>query len=123
MLPSVSMQPVKFIGKSTSGVVCSACVDGTVAKVAIKKVCNAFENSSLEDARQALRETMLLRQLHHENIISLKNILIPVAAKRGTFKDVYFVYEFMDTDLDQIIFSNQPLSDEHFQHFIYQVRC
>lgn len=37
--------------------------------------------------------------------------------------DVYIVYELMDTDLHQIIRSPQPLSDEHFQYFIYQVCC
>jgi len=32
----------------------------------------------------------------------------------------YIVYELMDTDLHQIIRSSQPLSDDHFQYFIYQ---
>lgn len=36
------------------------------------------------------------------------------------FNDVYLVYELMDTDLHQIIRSSQPLTDEHFQYFIYQ---
>lgn len=34
--------------------------------------------------------------------------------------DVYLVYELMDTDLHQIIRSSQPLSDDHFQYFVYQ---
>ena len=38
-----------------------------------------------------------------------------------TFSDVYIVYEVMDTDLHQIIKSNQVLSIEHIQYFIYQV--
>lgn len=33
------------------------------------------------------------------------------------------VYELMDTDLHQIIRSPQPLSDDHVQYFLYQVRC
>jgi serine/threonine protein kinase len=37
------------------------------------------------------------------------------------FKDVYVVYELMDTDLHQIIRSPQPLSDDHCQYFLYQV--
>lgn len=32
----------------------------------------------------------------------------------------YIVYELMDTDLHQIIRSSQPLSDDHFQYFVYQ---
>lgn len=31
------------------------------------------------------------------------------------------VYELMDTDLHQIIRSSQPLTDDHFQYFVYQV--
>jgi serine/threonine protein kinase len=116
----VSVQPVKGIGRGAYGVVCSARVAGTGDKVAIKKIQNAFENDT--DARRALREVMLLRQLHHENIIVLKDIMIPAGAKREAFKDVYFVYELMDTDLHKIILSKQPLSDEHFQYFLYQVQ-
>ena len=37
------------------------------------------------------------------------------------FEDVYIVYEIMDTDLHQIIKSNQDLTDEHCQYFIYQI--
>jgi mitogen-activated protein kinase 1/3 len=114
------LQPVKGIGKGAYGVVCSAKVMGTGEKVAIKKIVNAFENDI--DARRALREVMLLRQLHHENIIALKDIMIPAGAKKESFKDVYFVYDLMDTDLHQIIRSKQPLSDEHFKYFLYQVR-
>ena len=59
------------------------------------------------------------RQLQHENIIQLKDILKPTAVQE--FRDVYLVYEIMDTDLHSIIRSNQPLSDDHVQYFIYQV--
>ena len=44
------------------------------------------------------------------------------ACQAGKFADIYLVYELMDTDLHQIIRSPQPLSDEHVQYFIYQVR-
>ena len=42
-------------------------------------------------------------------------------SSRTDFKDVYLVYELMDTDLHQIIRSSQPLTDDHSQYFIYQV--
>jgi len=32
------------------------------------------------------------------------------------------VYDLMDTDLHQIIRSSQPLTDDHFQYFVYQAR-
>jgi len=89
----------------------------TGEKVAIKKIANAFEN--LTDARRTLREIKLLRHLRHENIIAVKDILRPPA--KDKFNDVYLVYELMDTDLHQIIRSSQPLTNEHFQYFVYQV--
>jgi hypothetical protein len=38
---------------------------------------------------------------------------------RLTFNDVYIAYELMDTDLHQIIRSNQALSEEHCQVLIF----
>jgi serine/threonine protein kinase len=83
---------------------------------AIKKISNAFENAV--DAKRTLREIKLLRHLSHENIVQIRDIIPPVS--RTNFKDVYVVYELMDTDLHQIIRSPQPLSDDHCQYFLYQ---
>ncbi|KAL2328675.1 hypothetical protein Fmac_022102 [Flemingia macrophylla] len=52
-------------------------------------------------------------------IIKIKDIIRP--AEREKFDDVYIVYELMDTDLHQIIQSNQALTDEHCQYFLYQL--
>lgn len=109
--------PLKPIGKGAYGIVCSARNSQTGEKVAIKKIANAFENTT--DARRTLREIKLLRHLHHENIIGVKDIMKPV--NRRTFNDVYIVYELMDTDLHQIIRSSQSLTDDHCQFFIYQL--
>eukprot|EP00879_Flechtneria_rotunda_P012968 GHRR01013541.1.p1 GENE.GHRR01013541.1~~GHRR01013541.1.p1 ORF type:complete len:166 (-),score=48.27 GHRR01013541.1:630-1127(-) len=108
--------PIKAIGKGAYGVVCSAKNAQTGEKVAIKKIGNAFDN--LTDARRTLREIKLLRHLRHENIIAVRDIM---KAAKERFNDVYLVYELMDTDLHQIIRSSQPLTNEHFQYFIYQV--
>ncbi len=87
-------------------------------KVAIKKIANAFDN--VIDAKRTLREIKLLRHLTHENIVQIKDIIPPT--NRDAFKDLYVVYELMDTDLHQIIRSPQPLSNDHSQYFLYQVR-
>eukprot|EP00850_Spirogloea_muscicola_P026511 SM007934S22551 [mRNA] locus=s7934:73:666:- [translate_table: standard] len=113
----VKYTPIKPIGKGAYGVVCSARNADTGEKVAIKKIANAFENAT--DARRTLREIRLLRHLYHENIIAVKDIMRP--PQRHSFSDVYLVYELMDTDLHQIIRSSQPLTDDHYQYFIYQV--
>lgn len=109
--------PIKPIGKGAYGVVCSARNLETNEKVAIKKITNAFDNAV--DAKRTLREIKLLKHLSHENVIQIKDIIPPTS--RANFKDVYVVYELMDTDLHQIIRSPQPLSDDHCQYFLYQV--
>ena len=108
--------PIKPIGKGAYGVVCSARNVRTDEKVAIKKI-TAFENAV--DAKRTLREIKLLRHLKHENVIRIVDVVAPPALEE--FTDVYVMYELMDTDLHQIIRSNQPLSDDHCQYFVYQL--
>lgn len=46
-------------------------------------------------------------------VIKIKDIILP--PEREKFNDVYIVYELMDTDLHQIIRSNQELTEDHCQ--------
>ncbi len=46
-------------------------------------------------------------------IVKIKDIIRP--PERENFNDVYIVYELVDTDLNQIIRSNQALTDDHCQ--------
>ncbi|MBA0609555.1 hypothetical protein Godav_021592, partial [Gossypium davidsonii] len=89
----------------------------THEEVAIKKIGNAFDNRI--DAKRTLREIKLLCHMDHENVIAIKDIIRP--PKKDAFNDVYIVYELMDTDLHQIIRSDQPLTDDHCQYFLYQL--
>ncbi|XP_022876022.1 mitogen-activated protein kinase homolog NTF3-like [Olea europaea var. sylvestris] len=109
--------PIKPIGRGAYGIVCSSVNRETSEKVAIKKIYNAFENRI--DALRTLRELKLLRHLRHENIIALKDVMLP--NHKRSFKDVYLVYELMDTDLHQIIKSSQTLSNDHCQYFLFQL--
>ncbi|XP_012478103.1 mitogen-activated protein kinase homolog NTF3 [Gossypium raimondii] len=109
--------PIKPIGKGAYGIVCSSVNRETDDKVAIKKINNAFDNPV--DALRTLRELKLLRHLRHENVIALKDVMMPI--HRRSFKDVYLVYELMDTDLHQIIKSPQALSNDHCQYFLFQL--
>lgn len=52
-------------------------------------------------------------------MIAIVDILPPVTL--ADFQDVYVISELMDTDLHQIIISNQPLSNDHMQYFVYQM--
>ncbi|XP_042404440.1 mitogen-activated protein kinase 1-like [Zingiber officinale] len=109
--------PIIPIGKGAYGIVCSALNSQTGEQVAIKKIANAFDNKI--DAKRTLREIKLLRHMDHENIVTIRDLIPP--AVRDAFKDVYIAYELMDTDLHQIIRSNQALSEEHCQYFLYQI--
>ncbi|KAK1551216.1 hypothetical protein Q3G72_032191 [Acer saccharum] len=109
--------PIKPIGRGAYGIVCSSVNRETNEKVAIKKIHNAFENRV--DALRTLRELKLLRHLRHENVIALKDVMMPI--HRRSFKDVYLVYELMDTDLHQIIKSSQALTNDHCQYFLLQL--
>ena len=109
--------PIKPIGRGAYCIVCSSINRETNEKVAIQKIHNAFENRI--DALRTLRELKLLRHLRHDNVIALKDVMMPI--QRRTFKDVYMVYELMDTDLHQIIKSSQALTNDHCQYFLFQV--
>nr|GMD61371.1 mitogen-activated protein kinase 3 [Ipomoea batatas] len=68
------------------------------------------------DAKRTLREIKLLRHLDHENVTVLRDVIPPPV--RREFSDVYIATELMDTDLNQIIRSNQNFSEEHCQVLI-----
>ncbi|XP_031100948.1 mitogen-activated protein kinase 3-like [Ipomoea triloba] len=109
--------PITPIGRGAYGIVCSALNAETNEMVAIKKIADAFDNYM--DAKRTLREIKLLRHLEHENVIAIKDVIPPPL--RREFNDVYIATELMDTDLHQIIRSNQGLSEEHCQYFLYQI--
>ncbi|XAR64144.1 Mitogen-activated protein kinase [Bertholletia excelsa] len=109
--------PIKPIGRGAYGIVCSSINRETNERVAIKKIHSVFDNSI--DALRTLRELKLLRHLRHDNVIALKDVMMPI--HRRTFKDVYMVYELMDTDLHQIIKSSQVLTNDHCQYFLFQL--
>jgi len=54
-------------------------------------------------------------------IVAIRDIIPPPL--RNAFNDVYIAYELMDTDLHQIIRSNQALSEEHCQVLSFEIVC
>ncbi|PNH04856.1 Mitogen-activated protein kinase 15 [Tetrabaena socialis] len=108
---------LEVIGKGSYGVVCSAVDNFTGEKVAIKKITNVFEHVS--DATRIVREIKLLRLLKHPDIVDIKHIMLPPSPK--DFKDIYVVFELLETDLHQVIKANDDLTPEHHQFFLYQM--
>lgn len=107
----------EVIGKGSYGVVASAVDNKTGERVAIKKINDVFEHVS--DATRILREIKLLRLLRHPDIVEIKHIMLPPS--RREFKDIYVVFELMESDLHQVIKANDDLTPEHYQFFLYQL--
>ncbi|KAI9921737.1 hypothetical protein PsorP6_000132 [Peronosclerospora sorghi] len=108
---------IKVIGRGAYGVVISAEDTETKEKVAVKKISRAFED--LVDAKRILREIKLLQHFDHENVITIVDLLPPLSLAQ--FDDVYIIADLMETDLHRIIYSRQPLTDDHVQYFLYQI--
>ncbi|KAI7861519.1 MAP kinase [Spinellus fusiger] len=110
-------QFIREMGQGAYGVVCAAKDTESDEQVAIKKVCRVFEKNIL--AKRALREVKLLKHFNgHENITSIIDMDI---VNLQDFNEIYLVQELMEADLHQIIRSGQPLTDAHFQYFVYQI--
>ncbi|XP_039061012.1 mitogen-activated protein kinase 9-like [Hibiscus syriacus] len=107
----------EIIGKGSYGVVASAIDNHTGEKVAIKKINDVFEHVS--DATRILREIKLLRLLRHPDIVEIKHCMLPPS--RREFRDIYVVFELMESDLHQVIKANDDLTPEHHQFFSYQL--
>ena len=102
------------LGKGAYGVVWKAIEKKTGQVVALKKVFEAFQNST--DAQRTFREVMILQEINgHENIVKLLNVI-----KAENKKDLYLVFEFMETDLHAVIKAG-ILTPIHKQYIIFQI--
>eukprot|EP01116_Phalansterium_solitarium_P024141 TRINITY_DN874_c0_g4_i1.p1 TRINITY_DN874_c0_g4~~TRINITY_DN874_c0_g4_i1.p1 ORF type:complete len:368 (+),score=101.54 TRINITY_DN874_c0_g4_i1:111-1214(+) len=102
------------IGKGAYGIVWRAIDKKTRETVALKKIFDAFQNAT--DAQRTFREIMFLQELsQHENIIHLFNVL-----KAENDRDIYLVFEYMETDLHAVIRAN-ILEEIHKQYIVYQL--
>jgi serine/threonine protein kinase len=64
------------------------------------------------------REIKILRHLvNHENIITIRDVFLG----SNNNKDVYIVFDYMDTDLKRVLESNQTLTNDHIKYFSYQI--
>lgn len=83
-------------------------------EVALKKIFDAFANQT--DAQRTFREIMFLQRLHdHPNIITLLDVI-----KAENNRDIYLVFEYMETDLHAVIRAN-ILEDIHKRFILHQL--
>ncbi|XP_034017224.1 mitogen-activated protein kinase 15 [Thalassophryne amazonica] len=105
----------KRIGKGAYGIVWKAADRQTGNIVAVKKIFDAFRNRT--DAQRAFREIILLQEFgDHPNIIKLLNVI-----RAQNDKDIYLVFEYMDTDLHAVIKKGNLLKDVHKRYVMYQL--
>ncbi|PVF97016.1 CMGC/MAPK/ERK protein kinase [Serendipita vermifera] len=111
----------KELGQGAYGLVVAAKNRRTGEGCAIKKITNIGTKKIL--TKRCLREIKLLHHFRgHKNITCLYDMDI-VFEPNGVFNEVYLYEELMEADLHAIIRSGQPLSDAHFQSFMYQTLC
>lgn len=110
-------QMIKAVGQGAYGCVIAASDMETGQAIAIKNIPNAFND--LIDAKRILREIRLMRHLNHPNLVNLVDLIRPPSLHE--FNDVYIVTDLMETDLHRVIHSNQSITDDHVQYFLYQM--
>ncbi|OWB65788.1 hypothetical protein B5S30_g1119 [[Candida] boidinii] len=106
---------LEVLGQGAYGIVALGSNKHTGQTVAIKKM-EPFDSELI--CLRTLREIKLLKNFKHPNIISILDI-----EKSDTienFTSVYVVEEFMETDLQKIIYT-QKLSELHIQYLMYQL--
>lgn len=110
----------QVIGEGAYGMVVSAHDAKTGEEVAVKRIQRAL--TSYPMAVRILRELKFLRLLRgHDNIIQIKDILIP--ADRDKFNDTFVVFQLMPCDLQRVISSAAPLNDANIKYLMFQLLC
>ncbi|KAI5756979.1 MAPK15 [Gulo gulo luscus] len=103
------------LGKGAYGIVWKAVDRRTGEVVAIKKIFDAFRDKT--DAQRTFREITLLQELgDHPNIIRLLDVI-----RAENDRDIYLVFESMDTDLNAVLCKGGLLKDAHKRYIIYQL--
>uniref|UniRef100_A0AAQ6AMM7 Mitogen-activated protein kinase 15 n=1 Tax=Amphiprion ocellaris TaxID=80972 RepID=A0AAQ6AMM7_AMPOC len=97
------------------GIVWKAVDRQTGEIVAVKKIFDAFRNRT--DAQRTFREIMFLQEFgDHPNIIKLLNVI-----RAQNDKDIYLIFDYMDTDLHAVIKKGTLLKDIHKRYVMYQL--
>ena len=101
------------VGEGTYGVVYKCQNKFTKSFVALKKI--RLENEDEGIPSTAIREISILKQMHHQNIIKLIEII-------NGDKKLYLVFEYMDHDLKKYLDLNGgPLPPKLVKSYLYQI--
>jgi serine/threonine protein kinase len=94
------------LGEGTYGHVFSATDPRTGKRLAIKRLKESSEGIS----PTAIREMALLRELHHENVVKLDDILLDFQERM-----IYLIFEFVEYDMDalRLHFAKRRSAEKH----------
>lgn len=108
----------QVIGEGAYGVVASAQDVVTGDEVAVKRIKRVLDTYPM--ATRILRELKFLRLLRgHDNVIEVKDILVP--SDRDRFNDTFVVFELMPCDLSRVILSSAPLNAANVKYLMFQL--
>eukprot|EP00759_Apiculatamorpha_spiralis_P040372 PhF_6_TR38966/c0_g1_i1/m.58308 len=107
-------QVMDILGEGTYGVVYRAVDRRTSEVVAIKKI--RLDRSDEGIPQTALREVSILQELHHPNVVNLKEVITVQDAK------LYLVFEYVDQDLKHALDKRMSsLSSNQVKRFMWQL--
>ncbi|KAL2080321.1 hypothetical protein ACEWY4_024114 [Coilia grayii] len=107
------------LGKGAYGIVWKAVDRMTGETVAIKKIFDAFRNRTDAQLSCIKTHSMSLSPQEfgdHPNIVKLLDVI-----RAQNDKDIYLVFEYMDTDLHAVIKKGNLLKDVHKRYVMYQL--
>ena len=106
------------LGKGAFGIVWKVIEKKSRKLKALKKCYDAFRSS--EDGQATYREVMYLTEMAgHDNIVRLQQVI-----KGENNRDVYLVFDYMETDLYSLIRADEMhgiLQNVHKKYLIYQL--
>jgi mitogen-activated protein kinase 1/3 len=109
------IEPHAKIGYGSYGDVYKCTNHNTGNYLAVKRT--NFDLAETHDISQVIREINILEHVDHPNIVKLYDV------KHGRFGRMYFMYEYVETDMSKIIESKQFITNEHVRFFMYQIAC
>ncbi|CAH1420065.1 unnamed protein product [Lactuca virosa] len=105
-------EKIEKIGEGTYGVVYKALDKMTNKTIALKKI--PLEKPDEGVPSTAIREISLLKEMNHENIVRLYDVV-------HTEKSLYMVFEYLDLDLMKHMESCPEFSKDLVKMFVYQI--
>lgn len=112
---------MRIVGQGSYGSVAEAIHKPTKTTVAIKRLEDIF--ADVEDCKKMVREILLLKSLNDCPFVTKILDIIEPPTNSSSFRDLYFVMDFVETDLKKVIKSQLKLTELHIMVIFYNLLC